>query len=116
MAQTCAAARAARKRLTIGGLSPDDGLLDVGRVIALAGYGEECKLLPFLGREYYEQDDFLLATKSVPYGPFRRRRLLSPATAASATSASFSRPVWTPGGQTPAAAPPRSTWPPRAEA
>ncbi len=69
--------QAPRKPLTIGGLSPEDGLLDVGRVIALAGYGEECKRLPFLGREYYEQDDFLLGTKRVRYGYWKRTRLMS---------------------------------------
>jgi ankyrin repeat protein len=53
------------------------GLLDVGRVVALNGYADACKLLPFLSRDFLREDDFLIATKHVRYGPKKRTRLMS---------------------------------------
>jgi ankyrin repeat protein len=53
------------------------GLLDVGRFVALNGYADACKLLPFLSRDFLREDDFLIATKHVRYGGKQRTRLMS---------------------------------------
>jgi ankyrin repeat protein len=65
--------RPADEPLHVCGLQPV--LLDVGRVVALNGYDDECRLLPFLSQDFYREDDYLVACKRVEYGGNRRTRL-----------------------------------------
>ena len=54
-------------------------LEDVGRVVALAGYGQEARRLPFLCRSLAHDDELLCATRDAVYGSVygRRTRLMS---------------------------------------
>jgi ankyrin repeat protein len=52
-------------------------LEDVGRVVALNGFAEECKRLPFLCRSLQQEEDLLVALKKVRYGPTQRTLLMS---------------------------------------
>jgi ankyrin repeat protein len=52
-------------------------LFDAARLVALNGYAHECRLLPFLSPDYHREEDFLIATKHVRYGPMKRTRLMS---------------------------------------
>jgi hypothetical protein len=58
--------------LTVYGL--EVGLLDVGRFVALNGYAEECKRLPFVSPDFAREEDFVVALKNVTYGPYERTR------------------------------------------
>jgi hypothetical protein len=53
------------------------GLLDVGRVVALNGYADECGRLAFVSSSFYLEWDLLMATKRVRYGRKKRTRLKS---------------------------------------
>jgi ankyrin repeat protein len=53
------------------------GLLDVGRFVALNGYAHECRRLVFVSRDFYGEDDYLVAGKNVEYGDLQRTRLMS---------------------------------------
>jgi ankyrin repeat protein len=52
-------------------------LLDAARLVALNGYADACRLLPFLSPDYAREKDFLVATKHVRYGKQQRTRLMS---------------------------------------
>jgi ankyrin repeat protein len=54
-----------------------DLLFDAARLVALNGYADACKLLPFLSPDFLREDDFLIATKHVRYGGKQRTRLMS---------------------------------------
>jgi hypothetical protein len=56
-------------------------LEDVGRVVALAGYGHEARRLPFLCRSLYFDEELLVATRTAVYGGLQRTRLMSAARA-----------------------------------
>jgi ankyrin repeat protein len=51
-------------------------LEDVGRVVALAGYGHEARRLPFLCASLARDDELLVATRTAVYGSQRRTRLM----------------------------------------
>jgi ankyrin repeat protein len=51
-------------------------LEDVGRVVALAGYGHEARRLPFLCTSLARDDELLVATRTAVYGPQKRTRLM----------------------------------------
>jgi ankyrin repeat protein len=51
-------------------------LEDVGRVVALAGYGHEARRLPFLCTSLARDDELLVATRTAVYGEQRRTRLM----------------------------------------
>jgi ankyrin repeat protein len=51
-------------------------LEDVGRVVALAGYGHEARRLPFLCTSLARDDELLVATRTAVYGSQRRTRLM----------------------------------------
>jgi ankyrin repeat protein len=51
-------------------------LEDVGRVVALAGFGQEARRLPFLCRSLYLDEELLAATKDAVYGGLDRTRLM----------------------------------------
>jgi hypothetical protein len=51
-------------------------LEDVGRVVALAGYGHEARRLPFLCTSLARDDELLVATRTAVYGTQRRTRLM----------------------------------------
>jgi ankyrin repeat protein len=51
-------------------------LEDVGRVVALAGYGHEARRLPFLCASLARDDELLVATRTAVYGPQKRTRLM----------------------------------------
>jgi ankyrin repeat protein len=53
------------------------GLLDVGRFVALNGYALACHRLAFVARDFYGEDDYLVATKYIKYGGKQRTRLMS---------------------------------------
>ena len=52
-------------------------LEDVGRLVALNGFTEECKRLPFLCRSLQREEDLLVALKHVRYGRAKRTLLMS---------------------------------------
>jgi uncharacterized protein len=52
-------------------------LLDVGRFVALSGYAKACRRLAFVSRDFYGEDDYLVAGKLLTYGPKKRTRLMS---------------------------------------
>jgi ankyrin len=60
-------------RLPVSGL--EVGLLDVGRFVALNGYADACRLLPFVSPSFYREEDFVVALKHVRYGLRKRTRL-----------------------------------------
>jgi ankyrin repeat protein len=62
-------------RMPVSGL--EVGLLDVGRVVALNGYAPACRRLAFVSRDFYSEDDLLVACKLVRYGVKQRTRLMS---------------------------------------
>jgi ankyrin repeat protein len=63
-------------RMPVSG--PDaDLLFDAARLVALNGYAHECRLLPFLSPDYHREEDFLVATRHLRYGPKQRARLMS---------------------------------------
>jgi ankyrin repeat protein len=51
-------------------------LEDVGRVVALVGYGHEARRLPFLCTSLARDDELLVATRTAVYGSQRRTRLM----------------------------------------
>jgi ankyrin repeat protein len=51
-------------------------LEDVGRVVALAGYGHEARRLPFLCTSLARDDELLVATRTAVYGGLGRTRLM----------------------------------------
>jgi ankyrin repeat protein len=51
-------------------------LEDVGRVVALAGYGHEARRLPFLCTSLARDDELLVATRTAVYGGPGRTRLM----------------------------------------
>ncbi len=51
-------------------------LEDVGRVVALAGYGHEARRLPFLCTSLARDDELLVATRTAVYGEQKRTRLM----------------------------------------
>jgi ankyrin repeat protein len=51
-------------------------LEDVGRVVALAGYGHEARRLPFLCTSLARDEELLAATRDAVYGGLRRTRLM----------------------------------------
>jgi ankyrin repeat protein len=51
-------------------------LEDVGRVVALAGYGHEARRLPFLCTSLARDDELLVATRTAVYGGLDRTRLM----------------------------------------
>jgi hypothetical protein len=51
-------------------------LEDVGRVVALAGYGHEARRLPFLCTSLARDDELLVATRKAVYGSQKRTRLM----------------------------------------
>jgi ankyrin repeat protein len=51
-------------------------LEDVGRVVALVGYGHEARRLPFLCTSLARDDELLVATRTAVYGPLKRTRLM----------------------------------------
>jgi ankyrin repeat protein len=51
-------------------------LEDVGRVVALAGFGHEARRLPFLCASLARDDELLVATRTAVYGSQRRTRLM----------------------------------------
>jgi ankyrin repeat protein len=51
-------------------------LEDVGRVVALAGYGHEARRLPFLCTSLARDDELLVATRMAVYGGLGRTRLM----------------------------------------
>jgi ankyrin repeat protein len=51
-------------------------LEDVGRVVALAGFGQEARRLPFLCRSLYLDEELLAATRDAVYGGLDRTRLM----------------------------------------
>jgi ankyrin repeat protein len=51
-------------------------LEDVGRVVALVGYGHEARRLPFLCTSLARDDELLVATRNAVYGEQRRTRLM----------------------------------------
>jgi ankyrin repeat protein len=61
--------------VTVYGL--EVGLLDVGRFVALNGYADACRLLPFLSRSFHREEDYVVACKHVKYGGKQRTRLMS---------------------------------------
>jgi ankyrin repeat protein len=73
--------------VTVGGL--EVGLLDVGRVVALNGYPEACRLLAFVSPSFYLERDLLMATKRVRYGRKQRTRLMSLSRAGDVERVSF---------------------------
>jgi ankyrin repeat protein len=62
------------------GLASVCGLLteleDVGRVVALVGYGHEARRLPFLCTSLARDEELLAATRDAVYGGLRRTRLM----------------------------------------
>jgi ankyrin repeat protein len=62
------------------GLASVCGLLteleDVGRVVALSGFGQEARRLPFLCASLARDDELLLATRTAVYGGRQRTRLM----------------------------------------
>jgi hypothetical protein len=52
-------------------------LEDVGRVVALAGYGDATRRLPFVCKSLHDDDELLVATGKATYGPKERTRLMS---------------------------------------
>jgi uncharacterized protein len=62
-----------------GLLDESDLLFDAARLVALNGFARECRLLPFLSPDYAREEDFLVATRHVKYGPYGRTRLMSAA-------------------------------------
>jgi hypothetical protein len=46
-----------------------DLLFDAARLVALNGFAHECRLLPFLSPDYAREEDFLVATRHLRYGP-----------------------------------------------
>jgi ankyrin repeat protein len=61
--------------VTVYGL--EVGLLDVGRFVALNGYADACRRLPFLSRAFHREEDYVVACKLVRYGGKQRTRLMS---------------------------------------
>jgi hypothetical protein len=53
----------------VAGLHDADLLFDAARLVALNGFAHECRLLPFLSPDYAREEDFLVATRHVRYGP-----------------------------------------------
>jgi ankyrin repeat protein len=51
-------------------------LEDVGRVVALVGYGHEARRLPFLCTSLARDEELLAATRDAVYGGLRRTRLM----------------------------------------
>jgi ankyrin repeat protein len=51
-------------------------LEDVGRVVALAGFGHEARRLPFLCTSLARDDELLVATRTAVYGERERTRLM----------------------------------------
>jgi ankyrin repeat protein len=51
-------------------------LEDVGRVVALVGYGHEARRLPFLCTSLARDDELLVATRTAVYGTQKRTRLM----------------------------------------
>jgi hypothetical protein len=50
-----------------------DLLFDAARLVALNGFAHECRLLPFLSPDYAREEDFLVATRHLRYGPSSAR-------------------------------------------
>jgi ankyrin len=72
-ASSSSSAKSSRPTVSVCGLEAI--LLDVGRVVALNGYADECRRLPFVARDFYREEDYLMATKHVRYGEKERTRL-----------------------------------------